>query len=408
MKAKSFFGAWNGFFFAEQSPLPLALFRIAYGTVVIATILLLRADWLAWYGPHAWVSFATIHGMEPGMRLNLFAVMPQSDAWVRALFWFFLVSAACLTIGLLTRVNSLIVFLCLASIQQRNLIILHGGDTFLRVAGFFLMFAPAGAAISVDRLIRIWRGKEDVRIRPRRPWAQRMIQFELALLYFAGFCWKIEGNSWVQGSALYFVYHLDGLQRFPIPSWFFRPTVLKLGTWLALAMEFSLGVLIWVKELRYPLLAIGLLFHLCLEYSLNIPMFQWDVLSAYVLFIDADDLARVWNWFSNRAGRYFGERMTVNYDGSLEGPRRIANVLRAIDIFGRLSFADSRDSRTPYNIPAQGDRNQLMVATDSGLRQGINGARAVTGVVPLLWPIAFLLWIQQIWSPGNRTSGKAS
>jgi hypothetical protein len=28
------------------------------------------------------------------------------------------------------------------------------------------------------------------------------------------------------------------------------------------------------------------LFHLSLEYALNIPMFQWDMLSAYVLFID--------------------------------------------------------------------------------------------------------------------------
>jgi Vitamin K-dependent gamma-carboxylase len=71
--------------------------------------------------------------------------------------------------------------------------------------------------------------------------------------------------------------------------------VLKLGAWFALALDFSLGVLIWVKELRYPLLALGVLFHLCLEYSLNIPMFQWDILSAYILFIDAGDISRVWS-----------------------------------------------------------------------------------------------------------------
>jgi hypothetical protein len=82
---------------------------------------------------------------------------------------------------------------------------------------------------------------------------------------------------------------------FPLPAWFFRPIVLKLGAWSALALEFSLGVLIWVKEFRYVLLALGLLFHLWLEYSLNIPLFQWDVLSAYVLFIDVGDLSRVWS-----------------------------------------------------------------------------------------------------------------
>ena len=32
---------------------------------------------------------------------------------------------------------------------------------------------------------------------------------------------------------------------------------------------------------------LGLAFHLGLEYALNIPMFQWDMLAAYVLFVDA-------------------------------------------------------------------------------------------------------------------------
>jgi hypothetical protein len=408
VRADSFFEAWDEFFFAERSPIPLALFRVAYGTVVLATLFLIRADWLSWYGPDAWVRLSTIRTMEPGTRLNLFTVIPQSDVWIQTLFWVFLVSAACLTIGFFARTNSVVVFICLASIQQRNLLILHGGDTFLRVAGFFLMFAPAGAALSVDRLIRIRRGKEGVEIRPHRPWAQRMIQFELALLYFAGFCSKIEGGSWVQGTALYYVYHLDELQRFPLPSWFFRPTILKLGTWFALALEFSMGVLIWIKELRYPLLAIGVLFHLSLEYSLNIPMFQWDVLSAYVLFVDAADLARVWNWISQRAGKYFGERMTVIYDGACERRLRIANVLAATDIFDRLSFADLGDSSTQFDIPLQEAQNQLLVATSSGLRRGRSGLRAVAGVVPLLWPIWILLQIQRLWTPQVPADTKAS
>jgi hypothetical protein len=404
VKAKSFVEVWNAFFLAEQSPIPLGLFRVAYGVVVIATLFLLRGDWLAWYGPDAWVRLSTMRAIEPGTRLNLFTVIPQSDIWVRVLFWVFLISAACLTIGLLTRVNSAIVFICLTSIQQRNLLILHGGDTFLRVAGFFLVFAPAGAALSLDRLIRIWRGKEGVAVQPRRPWAQRMIQFELALLYFAGFCSKIEGGSWVQGTALYYVYHLDELQRFTIPSWFFRPMMLKLGTWFALVLEFSLGVLIWIKELRYPLLALGLLFHLSLEYSLNIPMFQWDVLSAYVLFIDGADLARVWNWIKHRANRYFGEPVTVLYDGRSERLLRIANVLGAIDIFGRLSLTDLRDSRPQYEIPTHDTREEIFVATSSGLRRGSDGVRTVARVVPLLWPIWIPLRIHQFWTAGNGTN----
>lgn len=305
MRVRSLVEAWNAFFFAPQSPLSIALFRIVYGLLVIATLTLLRPDWLTWYGPHAWVSLSTMHALEPGTRLNLFAVIPQTDAWINTLFWIFLGSAILLTIGFLTRLNSLLVFLCLASIHQRNVYILHAGDTFLRVAGFFLIFAPAGAALSldrltIDRLIRIWRGKEDASIQPRSPWAQRMIQFELALVYFATFCVKVKGAPWLQGTATYYVLHLDEFKRFPIPSWLLHPLMLKLESWSALVLEFSLGVLIWVKELRYVVLTLGLLFHLSLEYALNIPLFQWDILSAYILFIDPADLASAWDWLRTR------------------------------------------------------------------------------------------------------------
>jgi len=296
VRLKSLVQAWNSFFFAEESPTPIALFRIIYGVLVISTLVLLYPDWLNWFGTHAWTSLSTMNTLEPGTRLNLFKIIPQRDAWIEAFFWLFLGSAILLTVGFLTRLNNVLVFLCLTSIQQRDLFITHGGDTFLRVAGFFLIFAPAGAAFSIDRLIRIRRGKEGAEIKPRAPWAQRMIQFELSLLYFATFCWKIEGVPWIQGTALYYVYHLDELQRFPVPIWLESPAVLRIGSWLALALEFSLGVLIWVKELRYYLLALGLLFHLWLEYSLNVPMFQWDILSAYVLFIEPTDLTRAWNW----------------------------------------------------------------------------------------------------------------
>jgi vitamin K-dependent gamma-carboxylase-like protein len=388
LRVKSLRDRWNAFFYAKLSPIPIALFRIIYGLLVIATLLLLRADWLTWYGTHAWVSLPTMQFVEPGPRLNLFTIIPQSDAWIEALFWIFLCSAALLTIGFLTRLNSVLVFLCLTSMDQRNLFILHGGDTFLRVAGFFLMFSAAGAALSVDRLIRIWRGKESAKLPLCRPWAQRMIQFELSLLYFVTFCWKLEGTSWLQGTALYYVYNLDELQRFPIPSWLLHPWMLKLGSWFALALEFSLGVLIWFKELRYTLLALGILFHLFLEYSLNVPLFEWDILSAYILFVDPTDIERAWDWFRVPATTHLGAPLEVIYDTSSERARKTVELLKALDIFRRLSFTDLRTVSTRLDIPAEESRMVLQVANPSGLLRGTDARRALAKVVPLLWPIA--------------------
>lgn len=267
------------------------MFRILYGLCVLATLLLLHAHWLSWFGVDGWVSPATNAHMEPGMRLNLFPVMPVNDHWIAAFFWIFLVLVLMLIAGLWTRFSSVAVFLCLASIQQRNLFITSGGDTFLRVAGFFLMFAPAGAALSLDRWLRTRRtGPAPLQL--IEPWAQRMIQLQLSLLYLVSFLWKMKGDTWRNGTALSYVFHLTSIQRFPVPLWLQQPFLLHLGTWFALLLEFSLGVLIWYRPLRYPLLLLGLCFHLTLEYAFNLPMIQWDILSAYVLFVDPADLSR--------------------------------------------------------------------------------------------------------------------
>ena len=37
----------------------------------------------------SWVSLATMKPLEPGVRLNLFAIMPQNDRWIGGFFWVF-------------------------------------------------------------------------------------------------------------------------------------------------------------------------------------------------------------------------------------------------------------------------------------------------------------------------------
>jgi hypothetical protein len=284
---------WDDFFFTPQSPLPIAWFRFLYGICVCVTLLVLHGDWLNWYGVHGWVSLQAMQQVEPGIRLNLFTLMPQDDRWIAAFFWVFLLFALMLTAGLWTRLSSIIVFACLASIHQRNLLILQGGDVFLRVAGFFLIFAPAGAALSVDLWIRRRRGSEAAEVQPRAPWAQRMIQFELSLMYLTAFWWKMKGHTWLNGTALFYVFHMHSLARFPAPGWMQSAAAIRVISWFTLLTEFSLGVLIWFRRIRYPVLLLGLLFHLGIEYTLNLPMFAWDVLAAYVLFIDSADLANL-------------------------------------------------------------------------------------------------------------------
>jgi hypothetical protein len=296
---RGFVRAWNDFFFKPQPPTPVALYRILYGLMIIADLILLRPDWLTWYGPQGLFRLETMRLLAPGPRINIFLLLPQTVFAVNVFFWVFLVLAVCLTAGFMTRFSTIAVYICLSSIQDRNPYILHSGDTLLRVTGFFLMFAPAGAALSIDSLLRLRKGRSHAEVALRAPWAQRLIQIQMAVLYFATFYSKTLGDSWKDGTAIYYVLRLDEFQRFPVPL-IHNLFLLKVLAWGTLLIEFSLGVLVWFRELRYPVLLAGVCMHLGIEYSMNIPLFEWIAMSTYVTFIDPEDLSRSWMWVRNR------------------------------------------------------------------------------------------------------------
>ena len=127
------------------------------------------------------MTMETMNKLSSGPRINLFVLLPKTDFATNAFFWIFLACAASLTVGFMTRFSSVAVYICLMSIHERNLYILNGVDTVMRVTGFFLMFAAAGVALSVDRLRRIWAGKEGAEVLLYSPWAQRMIQIQVSL-----------------------------------------------------------------------------------------------------------------------------------------------------------------------------------------------------------------------------------
>jgi hypothetical protein len=318
MTLRRLFQAWNEFFFTPQSPIPVCLFRIFYGIIAMANLIMLWPEWLMWYGPHAFMSLATMHGADHGVHMSLFELLPQTDLATKIFFWAFLVCTIFLTIGFMTRFSAVAVYLCLGSIQIRNGYILNSGDTLMLVTGFFLMFAPSGDALSVDHWLRVRRGREDGKVRLSSPWAQRMLQIQTAIVYFATFYWKSQGLLWVNGTAVYYALRLDDFHRFPIPQ-LHSLLIIKTLTWTTLLIEFALGVLIWFKELRYPVLLAGLCLHLGIEYAMNIPLFEWMIVATYVNFIDPEDLSRWWNWGRGRFAIGLGKLARIRALGQERG-----------------------------------------------------------------------------------------
>ena len=196
MTLRGLYHSWNEFFFKPQSPTPVCLFRIFYGLIVIADLVMLHPEWLMWYGPHALVSLATTHLFNHGPNMNLIEIIPQTDLALMMFYWAFLASAVMLTTGYMTRFNAVTVYLCLGSIEMRNGFILNSGDTLMLVCGFFLMFAPSGAAFSVDRWLAIRRGKVSAASVPlSSPWARHACLDPDSRRLFFNLLLEIDGHS---------------------------------------------------------------------------------------------------------------------------------------------------------------------------------------------------------------------
>ena len=379
---------WNAFFFAPQSATPLALYRIIYGLLITADLVLLHGDWLTWFGPNGLVSLETLRSLSPNAKPNLIWAPLQYDICIQGFFWIFLLFAVFLTFGFLSRLSSMMVFICLGAIIQRNGYITNGSDYLLRFTGFFLMLAPSGAAISVDRLLRIWRGQESIEAQPCWPWAQRMIQIQTAMLYVSAFCWKTVGSDWRDGTALYYTTRLLQFQRFPMPT-LENGLALRLATWSSLFIEFAMGVLVWVRKLRYWILLSGVCLHLSIEYSMNVPLFEWVAMAGYVTFIDPGDLSRMWAWVRRRFDGGFGQPVDVIYDGCADRSLHSANVLRAIDIFGRLNFIDRHSAEGRAGWPdLSNSQGKMLFVSRASAEEGFSGLVAISPLVPLLWWLA--------------------
>jgi len=161
-------------------------------------------------------------------------------------------------------------------------------------------FAASGNALSADRWIKKknnqdlgdTNGPDFENYKPVSAWPLRLLQLQLALVYCHTWYRKFWGPTWFDGVAVYYSSRVEDLKRFPLPYVFENMWTIQFLTWSTLVLEFALFTLIWFRETRYFVLAGAVIFHLAIDYHMNIPFFEWLMITSYVLFIYPEDLAR--------------------------------------------------------------------------------------------------------------------
>lgn len=296
--------AWNRFWFGPISARPLGAYRIVFGVFVLAHLALLTVDLDYWY-----TGAGLLQGNEARIVAGPLRFSPlqyvQDPFTVRCVFAAVAVVAAAFVLGWKTRIMSILLYLGLLSLYHRNISTNCGPDMLMVITSFYLMLSPCGAALSLDAM-RADRRRGTPADPLILPWAQRLLQVQLCLIYFATAVYKCNGTTWLGGTALHYVLMNHEIGQFNLEWIAGYPVLLSFLTHAALVLEFALAFLLWFRPTRKWVALAGLGLHAGIVPLVNVPLFGEQMTALYLVFLAPDELDGLLRFLDPRA--WFGRR----------------------------------------------------------------------------------------------------
>ena len=260
-----------------------AIIRIAFGLVLIPYVFVLGADLSVFHGEGGLLPFDIAVTLVDSDVLSPLGWIAPNDTALWFCFWFFCIQVILLVLGVETRFQAFGVFFWLIAFQHRNNLLLDGGDILARLTAVYLMCMPSGERFSVDAW---FRSRKNLAPRLLPIWGLKLLQIQMILLYLSTALLKVSGEKWLDGSALMYIVQLDDMfGRFPLPEAMLESIVfLKLLTWLVLLVEVSIPFGLLLNRTRIVTIVVAIVFHLSIDYSMNLFLFQWFMIVGILSF----------------------------------------------------------------------------------------------------------------------------
>jgi len=301
---------WNQFWFTPADPHTICTIRIVVGLLMLANYIEYLPAIHEFIGPDAWIDASATAELHSGQSSGT-AYERYIGGWYRpsvfslasheTLPWMyggFLIAIVALTVGFCSRTANLIVWIGHLSFLHRSLIAWYGLDIILAMLLAYLVIAPTGAVFSVDAWIRNRRSEQPVQPTVTTNLATRMIQIHMCIIYAAAGLTKLQGNTWWEGTAIWYVLMIDELALIDF-RWLATlndgliQTLCGLATTGTLVFEIGFPALIWNRMLR-PLVLVG---SVCLHLGIGLVMglfaFGLGMLTGCLAFVPPSFIAQL-------------------------------------------------------------------------------------------------------------------
>ena len=279
---------WQEFWFTPSDPATLGLIRILAGAMLFYTHLVWSLDLEAFFGRDPWLSAGAVSAFFGSGYTWSYFWWIESPAVLWAVHVAALVVFALLTLGLFSRVVSILAFFIAVSYVNRVPGALFGLDQINALLAMYLMIGPCGAAYSLDRLLQSRRAAK--RLPPAAPCtsanlAIRLMQVHMCVIYlFAGLS-KLQGQAWWNGLAMWLAAANLEYQSVDLTWMSDWPVLVNLMTHGTILWEVSYCVLIWPRLTRPIVLFFALPIHLGIGIFMGMMTFGLVMLIGNAAFV---------------------------------------------------------------------------------------------------------------------------
>lgn len=408
---------WSRIWFQDQPTTPLEITRIGVGFALLVHYSLASPYLFTFWGDTGW------------LPRNLLELMMRDNPWKQSAFFYFnapwqwvafhavfLFCAAALMLGWRTSWVKWLVLIGHISYDQRNPEMTYGVHAILASLLVILCFAPIGRAISLDRVREVRLAKrKDLAAHPpafTSPWAfacTRLMQIQMAVLFFVSATDKLRGNDWWDGHAIWNVFVIDDyyngrlLDLFASQYW-----LVNVATYATILIEIAFPFMIWQRASRPYLLAGAVFLHLQFALLMNLYCFSFVMVMGHMSFLFPDWLSRLGDAWKRRMGG-----MEMIYDGTCGFCKRSMAWFLAFDGLRQIQVRDFRTNPSPVVSDEKMHKALYTVLPDGRALPGFEAYRYVVPRVPGMWwlvPFFYVPWLSRFlghpiynWIAANRS-----
>lgn len=285
---RSIVSGWESFWFTPADPTLLGLLRVLTGLMLVYTHFVWGLALGDFFGPSSWLDVGLVRAFQQDQFAYSFwwyvptGWIGQAHAVAMAILLLF-------TIGLWTRVTSVLALLVAISYVHRVPAALFGLDQINVMLTLYLTIGPSGRTLSVDRWLARLRGA----IAPPAPsrganLALRLIQVHMCVIYFFAGISKLQGEAWWNGEAMWRAFANLEYQSVDMTWLAWHPWFLNLASHVSVLWELSFCVLIWHRLWRPLVLAGAVGLHLGIGAFLGMWTFGLIMLVGCASFLPVD------------------------------------------------------------------------------------------------------------------------